>query len=95
MTTVKCLRCGEEAPTLEKAPYPGSLGETVLKNTCQTCWAAWQKFSVNVINDYKLRPFLPKDRGILEQNMKKYLNLESQGLSQINLTGQGKTASFT
>ncbi|QQR81536.1 MAG: Fe(2+)-trafficking protein [Deltaproteobacteria bacterium] len=92
---IKCLRCGEESPALEKQPYPGILGETVSKNTCQTCWALWQKFSVNVIKDYKLRPFLPKDRGILEQNMKKYLNLESQGLSQINLTGQGKTATFT
>ncbi|GEM_PF-70419 len=76
----KCLRCGQEAKKLSGKPYPGTLGETIHENICQACWEAWQKFSVNVINDFKLRPFMPKDRGILEQNMKKFLNLEVQGL---------------
>lgn len=76
MKKVRCLKCGEENEGLETAPYPGLLGQMALEHTCQKCWEAWNKFSVRVINDYKLRPFLPKDRGVLEQNMRQFLNFE-------------------
>lgn len=92
---LKCLKCGEEKSSLSKVPYPGTLGQTVLKNICESCWAAWQKFSVNVINDYKLRPFMPQDRATLENHMKKFLSLELQNITQpITLTGQGKDVKF-
>ena len=95
MSTIKCLKCGEEKPALAKAPYPKALEEMVLKNICELCWAAWQKFSVNVINDYKLRPFMPQDRATLESHMKKFLNLELQNLNPtMTLTGQGKKVTF-
>ena len=60
MITLKCLRCHQDSPAIqEKNPYPGALGKMVSENICQLCWEAWRKFSVNVINDYKLRPYLP------------------------------------
>ncbi len=101
MANVTCLRCGQEAPAItDPKPYPGALGENIAKHICQGCWDGWRKFSVNVINDYKLRPFLPQDRAIVEKHMKQYLNLEIQPLTSHNiaqnivLTGQGKNATF-
>lgn len=91
MATIKCMRCGQEGEGFSQSPYPGPLGERILKSTCLKCWAEWQKFSVMVINDFKLRPFLPEDRTVLEKHMKQYLNLEGQALQQPHiLTGQGK-----
>lgn len=92
MAPIKCMRCGQEGEGFASSPYPGSLGEKILKGTCQKCWEEWKKFSVMVINDFKLRPFLPEDRSVLEKHMKQYLNLEGQALQQpYTLTGQGKT----
>ena len=78
MPKIKCLKCGQEAERLSQPPYPGALGALILDNTCQKCLDEWKKFSVMVINDYKLRPFLPDHRAILEKNLKQFLNLEPQ-----------------
>lgn len=100
MSMVKCLRCGQEAPGIpDPKPYPGELGKTIAEHICQACWEAWKKFSVNVINDYRLRPFLPQDRAVVEKHMKQYLNLELSGLPQaasqvLTLEGQGQAVTF-
>ena len=99
MKNIQCLRCGQNGPAIsEEKPYPGELGQRVAQHICQTCWEGWRKFSVNVINDYKLRPFLPQDRAVVEKHMKHYLNLEIQPLgvqpSGITLTGQGVSVTF-
>lgn len=92
MGTLRCTRCGKEGEAFSKPPYPGKLGEQILSSTCTPCYDEWKKFSVNVINDYKLRPFLPEDRAVLEKHMKQFLNLEGGALGQIQMTGQGKQA---
>lgn len=97
MSNVPCLRCGQEAPAItEEKPYPGELGRNIAAHICQACWEGWRRFSVNVINDYKLRPFLPQDRAVLEKHMKQYLNLEIAplGSQAITLTGEGKNVTF-
>jgi FeS assembly SUF system protein len=91
MPKVKCLRCGQEGEGFASPPYPGPLGEKIVQGTCPKCWEEWKKFSVMVINDFKLRPFLPEDRAVLEKHMKQYLNLEGIAIQQpYVLTGQGK-----
>lgn len=100
MSNVQCLRCGQLAPGIpDPNPYPGELGKTIAGHVCQGCWEAWKKFSVNVINDYRLRPFLPQDRAVVEKHMKQYLNLELQGLEPsaspiLTLEGQDKAVTF-
>lgn len=82
MKNISCMRCGREEEGFTEAPYPGPLGKLLLNGTCQKCWGEWQKQSVLVINEYKLRPFMPQDRATLEDQMKKFLNLEGQGMGQ-------------
>ncbi|MBI3540934.1 MAG: oxidative damage protection protein [Deltaproteobacteria bacterium] len=70
-----CLRCAQETEGLPNSPYPGELGSQIQKNVCEKCWEEWKKFSVMVINDYKLRPYLPRDRAVVEQNMRQFFKL--------------------
>lgn len=97
MATVSCLRCGQQASAIaDPKPYPGDLGKNIVDHVCNACWEAWKKFSVNVINDYRLRPFLPQDRAVVEKHMKQFLNLELQPLATkiLTLDGQGQAVTF-
>ncbi len=75
MPQIHCRKCDTDQEGFEKAPYPGALGQTILEQTCPACYEAWQKFSVMVINDFRLKPYLPQDKEVIVQNMKKFLNL--------------------
>lgn len=106
MANVHCLRCGQDAAAIaDPKPYPGEIGQNISAHVCNACWEAWKKFSVNVINDYRLRPFLPQDRAVVEKHMKQYLNLELQGIQAgqglpslaakiLTLDGQGQAVTF-
>lgn len=76
MSELLCSRCGNRGLVIEGSPYPGPLGRLIIQKVCQTCFGEWKKFSVNVINDFKLRPFLPKDRAVVEDHMKMFFHLE-------------------
>ncbi|OGQ05965.1 MAG: hypothetical protein A2W61_04395 [Deltaproteobacteria bacterium RIFCSPLOWO2_01_44_7] len=76
MSNIKCLRCGAEATPPDFVPYSGPLKEAIVKQVCGQCWEEWKKMSVMVVNEYKLTPFLPQHREILEQQMKEFLNLQ-------------------
>lgn len=75
MSNVKCIRCGAEAPPPEFIPYNGSLKEAILTQVCGQCWEEWKRMSVMVVNEFRLTPFLPQHREILEQHMKEFLGL--------------------
>lgn len=75
MPTVLCRRCGKEGEAVTHAPYPSALGEMIVKSSCVQCLEEWKKFSVMVINDFKLRPFLPEHRAVLEQHMREFFKL--------------------
>ena len=73
---IVCARCGEERPKMEKAPYPGEIGQKIWEHACSACWQAWIKQQVIVINDFKLVPFMPQHRATLEQHMKDFLKIQ-------------------
>ncbi len=86
MKTLVCIRCGQkEGAVIPEIPYPGEFGKTIAEKICAPCWDAWKKFSVNVINEFRLKPFLPRDRAIVEQHMRQFLSLETSpgGLPQV------------
>lgn len=77
MSNIQCVRCGNEARPPEFVPYEGKLKETILKQICSDCWEAWKKMSVMVVNEFRLTPFLPQHREILESHMREFLKLKS------------------
>lgn len=76
MSHIKCVRCGNESAAPEFVPYSGALKEAILAQICGGCWEAWKKMSVMVVNEFRLTPFLPEHREILETHMKEFLKLK-------------------
>lgn len=76
MSNIKCLRCGNEGAQPDFVPYSGPLKEAIITQVCGDCWEAWKKMSVMVVNEFKLTPFLPEHREILEQHLRDFLKLK-------------------
>jgi len=69
---VQCIKLGKEAEGLERAPYPGALGQKIFDNVSKEAWQMWLKHQTILINENRLSPIDPKHRQFLEQEMEKY-----------------------
>ena len=69
---VWCVVLQQEAPGLDRVPYPGELGQRVFANVSKEAWARWVGHQTMLINEYRLTPIEAKDRKFLETEMEKY-----------------------
>lgn len=69
---VKCIKLGVEAEGLDRAPYPGELGQRIFANVSKLAWQQWLQRQTMLINEYRLTPFEPKARQFLEQQMEQF-----------------------
>jgi Fe-S cluster biosynthesis and repair protein YggX len=69
---VNCVKLGREAEGLDRAPYPGPLGERIFENVSKEAWQQWLKHQTMLINEYRLSPIDPKSRTFLEGEMEKF-----------------------
>jgi Fe-S cluster biosynthesis and repair protein YggX len=70
--TVKCALLGREAPGLDRAPYPGPLGQRIFENVSAEAWKKWVAHQIILMNEYRLSPVEPKARKFLETEMEKF-----------------------
>ncbi len=70
--TVHCVLLNREAEGLERAPYPGELGQRILENVSKEAWQKWLAHQTMLINEYRLVAFEPKARQFLVGEMEKY-----------------------
>ena len=70
---VQCAYLGKEAEGLDRAPYPGELGQRILDNISKEAWQLWMKHQTILINENRLSPIDPKHRAFLEEQMQKFL----------------------
>ena len=71
--TVQCVVLKQEAEGLDRAPYPGPLGQRVFEQVSKEGWGRWVKHQVMLMNEYRLSPIDPKARKFLEGEMEKFL----------------------
>ena len=71
-----CARCGAPEPALERAPFPGKLGEEIRARVCAACWAEWRRVEVMVINELRLNFMDPAAQEILSAELRKFLGLD-------------------
>jgi Fe-S cluster biosynthesis and repair protein YggX len=71
--TVQCILLKREAPGLDRAPYPGALGQRIFNEVSKEAWAGWVRHQTMLLNEYRLTPVDPKARKFLEAEMEKYL----------------------
>jgi Fe-S cluster biosynthesis and repair protein YggX len=70
--TVECVLLKREAPGLDRAPYPGPLGQRIFQSVSKEGWERWRSHQIMLINEYRLSPIEPKARKFLEGEMEKF-----------------------
>lgn len=69
---VNCVVLKKEAEGLDKAPYPGEIGQRILENASKEAWSMWMKQQTMLMNENKLSPIDPKHRQFLVDEMEKF-----------------------
>jgi len=69
---VNCVKLKRDAEGLDRAPYPGDLGQRIFENVSKEAWQMWLKQQTMLINEYRLSPIDPKARTFLEQQMESF-----------------------
>ena len=71
--TVYCNYLKREADGLDRAPYPGPLGQRIFDGISKEAWQAWVQHQTMLINEYRLSTIEPKARRFLVEEMEKFL----------------------
>ena len=69
---VNCIKLNKEAEGLDRAPYPGALGQRILDNVSKEAWQGWLRHQTILINENRLSPINPEHRAFLEKEMDNY-----------------------
>lgn len=70
--TVNCIKLKKEAEALDRAPYPGEMGQRILENVSKEAWQMWLAHQTMLINENRLTPFEPEAKKFLKQEMENY-----------------------
>lgn len=74
--TVFCRKYKQELEGLERAPYPGALGQEIFDNVSKKAWQEWTDHQTMLINEKHLNLMDPQSRKYLQEEMEKYLSGE-------------------
>ena len=69
---IMCNKLQKEGEALDRAPYPGELGDRILSSICKEAWQLWLQHQTMLINEYRLTPIEAKDRQFLVDEMEKF-----------------------
>ncbi|MBA2651264.1 MAG: oxidative damage protection protein [Tatlockia sp.] len=69
---VICSKLKHEAEGLDKAPFPGPLGEKIFNEISKPAWTMWLTHQTMLINEYRLSLIDPKAREFLQEEMKNF-----------------------
>jgi len=69
---VHCVKLGRELPGLDRAPYPGELGQRIFDNVSREAWAMWMQHSVILINHYGLSLADPNAQAFLKEQVEEF-----------------------
>jgi len=70
--TVHCVKLGTDAEGLDRAPYPGPLGQRLFDNVSKAAWAEWLQHQTRLINEHRLVLSDAEARRFLAKEMEKY-----------------------
>ena len=72
MSTVYCVKLNKELEGLERAPYPGELGNKILDSVSKDAWQMWLDHQTMLINENNLNLFEESSQSYLKEQMEKY-----------------------
>jgi len=77
---VKCVKFGKELPGLEKAPWPGALGQRIYDNVSIEAWKLWEERMKMILNEYRLLPFQKEAQDLVAKHMEEFFFGESTAM---------------
>ena len=72
MSKVYCVKLNKELEALERAPYPGELGNKILDSVSKDAWRMWLDHQTMLINENNLNLFEESSQSYLKKQMEKY-----------------------
>lgn len=72
MNTVNCVKMNKKSEALERAPYPGELGQRILASVSKLGWQAWLDHQTMLINENNLNMLDEKAQNYLKEQMEKF-----------------------
>jgi Fe-S cluster biosynthesis and repair protein YggX len=72
MREIYCIYLKKNAPGMERAPYPGELGEKIYASISKEAWQLWIKQQTILINENKFSMADAKSREFLRVEMEKF-----------------------
>lgn len=75
---VFCSKLNKEGEALDRAPFPGELGQRILDNISKEAWQQWLAQQTILINEYRLNPMDSQARVFLEEQLLEFLFDEKQ-----------------
>jgi Fe-S cluster biosynthesis and repair protein YggX len=71
--TVFCVKLRRQAPGLERAPWPGELGQRIYENISIEAWNMWEDRMRMILNEYRLLPFQKEAQDLIARHMEEFL----------------------
>lgn len=68
-----CEYYKKDMDQLERAPYPGSIGDKIFNNISRDAWSLWLEHQTMLINENRLSMVDPSAREYLQNEMIKFL----------------------
>lgn len=73
MREIFCVKLQKSAEGLDRAPYPGAIGQRIYDHISKEAWKLWVNHQTMLINEYRLNMLEAKDRQLLVKEMEKFL----------------------
>jgi len=70
---VHCAKLKQDLEGLDRAPFPGELGQKIFESVSKQAWQMWMQQQTMLINEHRLSVIEPDARAFLEQQMKSFL----------------------
>lgn len=77
---VQCVKFGKELPGLDKAPWPGDLGQRIYDNVSLEAWKLWEERMKMILNEYRLLPFQKEAQELMAKQMEEFFFGEAPSL---------------
>jgi len=71
--TIICRKLGREAEAMERAPYPGEIGQRILAEISAEAWQEWVAHQTMLINENRLSMADASARKFLLTEMENFL----------------------
>ena len=69
---VQCIKLNKEAEGLDRAPYPGALGQRIFENVSKEAWGDWLRHQTMLVNENRLNLADARARQYLARQMENH-----------------------